>query len=452
MILVVLVHALIFIVFWLTNQPYQSTLNNFLIGATGINLNFMLVFMVFAGLIALWAVLWLIRRKKGKTAVSGVLIRSGIFFLVFFYGSFIFLFLKNPAQLFRVGQGIQYFRLILDSAILFTFTRAASRWVHTRKLFSRLLVMAGIAAIWLVPVILPPGNVYAEKVPEKPRIFGHRGAANQAPENTMASMEAAADLGVYGLETDINVSKDGVLFLMHDATLKRTTNVAEVFPERKNDLAESYTWEEISRLDAGGWFSGSTYYDREPVPQLKTLLDFISKKDLLLIYDLRFPESGHPFAEETLPLVLREIQAAGITDATWILAKPEEREEITAMLPGAILAYGIGYTDEPPAPEFLVENGYQVVNSVYSLSRQRIRVYQEAGLWVNLWVVDEPWQYSRLWLAGADSVTTNDIANLKGLTRPLLSIPLTAYLLVWISLGILALGWFWWATRRSMGQ
>ena len=52
---------------------------------------------------------------------------------------------------------------------------------------------------------------------------GHRGARGLAPENTLAAFERALEIGVTTLETDVQLSKDGVPFILHDATLDRTT-------------------------------------------------------------------------------------------------------------------------------------------------------------------------------------------------------------------------------------
>ena len=119
MTLAILIHALVFLAFWLTNLPYQETLNNFLIGATGRRVNFLLIFMVFAGLVALWSTARLaLRRDVRRAGPAWLYLAIGIFFLVFFYGSFAVLFLKNPVQLYRLGQLFQYFRLIVDASLL----------------------------------------------------------------------------------------------------------------------------------------------------------------------------------------------------------------------------------------------------------------------------------------------------------------------------------------------
>jgi glycerophosphoryl diester phosphodiesterase len=56
------------------------------------------------------------------------------------------------------------------------------------------------------------------------QVIGHRGAAALAPENTWASFDVALDIGVDALETDVRATSDGVLVLLHDEHLDRTTN------------------------------------------------------------------------------------------------------------------------------------------------------------------------------------------------------------------------------------
>src|SRR5581483_9947276 len=77
-------------------------------------------------------------------------------------------------------------------------------------------------------------------------IGGHRGDQEVAPENTMAAFEAAVACGVDYIETDVHRSADGVLVIIHDDTLDRTTN--------GSGAVANATLEELLRLDAGGWF------------------------------------------------------------------------------------------------------------------------------------------------------------------------------------------------------
>jgi glycerophosphoryl diester phosphodiesterase len=444
MTIVILIHALLFLAFWLTNLPYQNTLNNFLASATGQQMDFLLIFMIFAGLVALWSVARLAQRQNvRRTGPAWLYFSIGIFFLVFFYGSFTILFLKNPAQLYRLGQLFQYFRLFVDAGVLLIVAWGLRRWVKDdRKKIT--LVFASLLIIWLIPVFCTPGNVYRGVLPEKPRLIAHRGASTLAPENTIASMQSAANLGIYGLETDISASTDGVLFLMHDSTLARTTDVAQVFPGRENDPAETFTWEELSQLKAGRLFDGRAISPGEPIPTLEAMLQMVKKNNLYFIYDLRIPSAGHPYADRALDLCLEEIKMAGVADHTWVLAKPDEIYQVRSILPDAILATGIGYNDNPPSPAALVADGYRVVNSVYSLSNQRIHAYQDAGLWVNLWVVDEPWLYSHFWLVGANSVASSYVQILTTISHPVAAITYPVYLAIWGAIGLLAVWLYLW--------
>ena len=99
----------------------------------------------------------------------------------------------------------------------------------------------------------------------KKTLVAHRGASAYAPEHTLAAYQLAIEMGADYVEQDLAVTKDGVLICLHDASLERTTNVEELFPDRvstqtiegntrKAWLANDFTLAEIKRLDAGSWF------------------------------------------------------------------------------------------------------------------------------------------------------------------------------------------------------
>jgi glycerophosphoryl diester phosphodiesterase len=94
-----------------------------------------------------------------------------------------------------------------------------------------------------------------------PAVIAHRGASFDAPESTDAAYKLARDLGADYLELDLQRSKDGVLFALHDNSLLRTTDVAIKFPERKDSPANAFTMAELKTLDAGSWFN-TAYPDR----------------------------------------------------------------------------------------------------------------------------------------------------------------------------------------------
>ena len=94
-----------------------------------------------------------------------------------------------------------------------------------------------------------------------PRWVAHRGAGKLAPENTLAAFRLGAHYGYRMFECDVKLSADEVPFLLHDATLDRTTN--------GQGIAGQLSWAELSRLDAGSWHSRA--YAGEPIASLEAV-------------------------------------------------------------------------------------------------------------------------------------------------------------------------------------
>ena len=80
-------------------------------------------------------------------------------------------------------------------------------------------------------------------------VIGHRGASGHAPEHTFASWDRALELGVNYIEQDLQMTADGVLIVMHDETLDRTTS--------GTGAVNAHTFADIKMLDAGSWFNPS---------------------------------------------------------------------------------------------------------------------------------------------------------------------------------------------------
>ena len=97
-----------------------------------------------------------------------------------------------------------------------------------------------------------------------PKWIAHRGAGKLAPENTLAAFQLGAQYGYRMFECDAKLSRDGVVFLMHDAELDRTTNGV--------GNAGSLDWSDLSQLDAGSWHSVT--YRGESLPTLESLAQF----------------------------------------------------------------------------------------------------------------------------------------------------------------------------------
>ncbi len=103
-----------------------------------------------------------------------------------------------------------------------------------------------------------------------PAMAAHRGAGRLAPENTLAAMRLGASFGFSMFEFDVKLSGDGVLVLMHDATLERTTD--------GSGRVAGMGFAELARLDAGGWHSAG--FAGEPVPTLARVARWLRRNGL----------------------------------------------------------------------------------------------------------------------------------------------------------------------------
>jgi glycerophosphoryl diester phosphodiesterase len=110
-----------------------------------------------------------------------------------------------------------------------------------------------------------------------PKVIGHRGAKAYAPENTLSSIHAAADMGIEWVEIDVKLTADGEAIIFHDEELDRTTN--------GSGLVRNTKLQDIRELDAGSWFSES--YIGEKIPTLDEALEVILNRGLGLNLEIK---------------------------------------------------------------------------------------------------------------------------------------------------------------------
>ena len=110
-----------------------------------------------------------------------------------------------------------------------------------------------------------------------PRWIAHRGAGRLAPENTLAAFRVGAGHGYRAFECDVKLSADGVPFLLHDATLQRTTS--------GHGPAGLLAWSELSRFDAGAWHGRG--YAGEPLPRLAGIAAYCIRNGFALNIEIK---------------------------------------------------------------------------------------------------------------------------------------------------------------------
>lgn len=148
---------------------------------------------------------------------------------------------------------------------------------------------------------------FSEKKQNHIYVAAHRGLSATYPENTMEAFRAAVEAGVDQLETDIRLTRDGELVLIHDATLDRTTN--------GTGRVDAYTLEELLRLDAGS-FKGAQFAGCK-IPTLAEFIAYVKDfPDLTIDLELkvRQPEYSDEVAEAVCDRVLQIVEENDLTD------------------------------------------------------------------------------------------------------------------------------------------
>ncbi|HID23986.1 MAG TPA: glycerophosphodiester phosphodiesterase family protein, partial [Planctomycetaceae bacterium] len=207
-----------------------------------------------------------------------------------------------------------------------------------------------------------PGARGAESSPDRdvwtpvpgrlPAIVAHRGAMTERPENTIAALRRAAELGAAVVEVDVRISRDGRLFLLHDPTLDRTTN--------GTDPASTRTMAELKQLDAGGRFDPK--YRGERIPLLREALAACrGRLDVLL--DLK--GQGTTYAE----VVAAEVRRSGDVRRTIVGVRcVEQARQFRRLLPEA---RQLGFLDSPDQIESFADAGVDVIRLWPSWLRDR---------------------------------------------------------------------------------
>lgn len=120
--------------------------------------------------------------------------------------------------------------------------------------------------------------------------YAHRGASAYYPENTMLAFERAIELGCTGIETDVQLTKDGYLVLIHDEKLNRTTDAV--------GYVKDFSLSEIKSMDAGSFkdkcFRGVS------IPTAEELIKLVVDKSIMINFELKTGEIWYEGIEEKL--------------------------------------------------------------------------------------------------------------------------------------------------------
>jgi glycerophosphoryl diester phosphodiesterase len=254
-------------------------------------------------------------------------------------------------------------------------------------------------------------------------IIAHRGARSLAPENTIAAARKAHAVGADLWETDVAVSADAQVFLMHDDAMTRTTDVAVKFPDRVPAPFSTYTLAEIRSLDAGSWFerddpfgqvaAGAASreeldaYAGEKVPTLREAFELTLELDWRLNLELKAqPKPNDTFDEVSAVLALADDVGIGPDHLLFSSARHDWLKAVKERRPDFEVQAILGLFPQDPID--FGDAFFGAFNPrIERLSTEQIAEQLARGVRLNPYTVNDPEEIARLAEMGITGLITD---------------------------------------------
>lgn len=245
------------------------------------------------------------------------------------------------------------------------------------------------------------------------RLYAHRGASAECPENTLPAFDRAIELGVDALETDVHVTRDGVLLVSHDETAQRMAAVPARWEEldladaRRLDVGWGFVAPDGSRPFAGKGIHAPTFEEvLERYPTVRINVDLKGERAVDAMLDVlarKHAEDRVTIASFSTRTALA-VRRRGYRGETAL-----SRGEVAALVGmPALLWRQLPFTGT--AAQIPVRQGALHFDRATFVAK-----CHSAGLRVDFWTIDDPAEAARLLALGADGIMTNDPAAMRSL-------------------------------------
>jgi len=253
--------------------------------------------------------------------------------------------------------------------------------------------------------------------------IAHRGARSLAPENTLAAAHKALEAGADIWELDVQMTADGELVVVHDTTLKRTSNVKDIFPHRRPWLVHEFTFDEIRQLDFGSWFvkqdpfgciaagevstTDLLNYNRQTAPTLEEALSFTKDHDWLVNVEIK-DLSGKPGNGYIVRKVVGLVERLDLVDTVLISSFNHDYLAQTRAAHPHIATGALVTRPDPRPASLLRQLGAQAYHPrMSSIRSSHIQRLLQQGYRVNVRTVNNRKVMLRLVKAGVSGIFTD---------------------------------------------
>ncbi len=240
-----------------------------------------------------------------------------------------------------------------------------------------------------------------------PWFIAHRGAMAEAPENTRAAFEKALSYPVDGIELDVQLSRDGVPVIFHDASLKKINGTRKP--------VSAYTYSNLCQMDWGAWFSKA--YAGEPILTLEETLNQFGRRSRLLI-EIKADRvnagqtENRALAHQTVDLIQNIIPAERIEK---IMVLSFDTDIIaTAMRRAPQLTYGLNLKTEKLLPWDDPVNLYAASLPIHKISARFAAHCHSIGLKAMTYSCNTKATLNKALGMGTDVIMTDDPGSIAG--------------------------------------
>jgi glycerophosphoryl diester phosphodiesterase len=233
-------------------------------------------------------------------------------------------------------------------------------------------------------------------------IIAHRGASYDAPENTLAAMRLAWEQNTDSIETDLWLSKDGKIVVLHDADTKRVGGTS-------NRVAQQ-TWTDLQKVDVGAWkhpqFAG------ERIPVLQSILATVPKGRRAIL-EIKCGVEILPELERVIGESGRKPEELAIISFKFSVLKESKKR-----FPKIEHYYLYNYKKDPETQQLptlarLIEDAKSAdldgldLHFDWPIDKAFVARVKEAGLKLIVWTINDPAVARRMSDAGVDGITTD---------------------------------------------
>jgi glycerophosphoryl diester phosphodiesterase len=225
--------------------------------------------------------------------------------------------------------------------------------------------------------------------------YGHRGASGYFPENTMVAFEKAIEMGATGIETDVQMTKDGVLVLIHDEYVNRTTDGI--------GLVKGFTYKELKTLNASNYMK--EYSTKTEIPTVEEFISFAKEKNITVNFEIKSGIILYPSIEENLiNLIYKENFHKQVILSNFNHYSVKKCKEISNEIKTGILFMEALYMPE----KYCNTVGADCIHPYfYAINKDLVEDAHKENLLVNPFTVNDENTMKMLLSIGVDGIITN---------------------------------------------